>query len=169
MIHEDHHTNQIIQGCFPNPPKKYRYSLWRIWDAKKAKLLFIGLNPSTADAFRNDRTVTRCIDYARRWGYGSLYMANLFALRSTDCNALHTASDPIGPENEYWIKKMASEANCVVLAWGNHGSYLNQHKAILKLVKNPMCLKVTKQGHPAHPLYMRGDLKPSPYKTQSSE
>lgn len=156
------------RGCYPDPPKKYRYVLWRIWDEKKPRLLFIGLNPSVADAVRDDRTITRCIDYARRWGYGSLYMVNLFALRSTNCDALYTEKDPVGPKNKKVIREFIKKTSCVVLGWGNHGTHLNQDKAVLTLVKNPMCLKVTKEGQPGHPLYLHSRLNLIPYKNTAA-
>lgn len=64
--------------------RRYRFSLWRIWDEALPYALFIGLNPSTADETANDPTITRCINFAKDWGYGGIYMANLFAYRATD-------------------------------------------------------------------------------------
>ena len=55
-----------------SPDRLHRYGLWRIWDDDLPKVLFIGLNPSTADELKNDPTIRRCIGYAKDWGYGCL-------------------------------------------------------------------------------------------------
>ena len=60
---------------------KYRYRLSRIWDDKKPLVLFIMLNPSTADAEQDDPTIRRCIAFAKNWGYGGFMAGNLFAFR----------------------------------------------------------------------------------------
>ena len=57
----------------------YRYSLWRLWDTSIPSVLFIGLNPSTADEHEDDPTLSKCMQYAANWGYGGVYIANLFA------------------------------------------------------------------------------------------
>jgi hypothetical protein len=62
----------------------YRYALWRTWNALQPGVLFVGLNPSTADATTDDPTIRRCIGFAKRWGYGGITMANVFAYRATD-------------------------------------------------------------------------------------
>ena len=48
----------------------YRFALWRFWDDGLPKIMFVGLNPSTADENKNDPTVRRCIGFAERWGFG---------------------------------------------------------------------------------------------------
>lgn len=102
--------------------RTWRYRLWRIWDDTKPYANFIMLNPSTADANVLDPTVTRCVDFANRWGYGGLHVTNLFALVSTDPEGLYRATDPIGPGNDRAIRETAQGAGAVVCAWGNHGS-----------------------------------------------
>ena len=76
---------------------RYRYWLRRRWNGDLPQCTFIGLNPSTADARTNDPTLRRCINFADQWGYGSLLLVNLFALRSTDPRALRLSDDPQGP------------------------------------------------------------------------
>ena len=68
--------------------RKYRYTLWRIWDGNKPLVMIIGLNPSTADETSNDPTITRCKNFARSWGYGGVLVANLFGCRATSPNEL---------------------------------------------------------------------------------
>lgn len=149
-------------GAEFSPDRIYRYSLWRIWDREKPYAAFVGLNPSTADEYKNDPTVRRCINYAGDWGYGGLIMLNIFAYRSTDPGNLYTAVDPVGPDNDSRICELSSNAGLTVAAWGNHGEFLNRGEEAMKLLTNPMCLKLTKTGCPGHPLYLRKDLKPIP-------
>ena len=76
-----------------SPCRTYRYALSRVWAADKPYALFIGLNPSTADETLDDPTIRRCIDFAKRWGYGGLVMANLFAYRATEPSEMKAATD----------------------------------------------------------------------------
>ena len=88
MTNEIVHKGTIESGAHFSPCERYRYRLWRCWDASKWKLAIIGLNPSTATHEEDDPTIRRCIGFAKRDGYGGLLMLNLFALRSTDPKGL---------------------------------------------------------------------------------
>src|SRR5690606_26308046 len=116
-------THALIKSAKISDCQKYRYELRRVWDDKKPLVLFIGLNPSTADADSDDNTSRVCVNYAKRWGYGGVLLGNLFAFRSTDSSALYTAADPVGPDNDSWIKKLQAEAEIVVCAWSAAGGY----------------------------------------------
>lgn len=140
--------------------RKYRYALWRIWDDSKPYAMFIGLNPSTADETEDDPTINRCINYSKDWGYGGLCMANLFAFRATDPVDMMASDEPIGSDNDEWIKKLAKEAGVIVAAWGNDGSHLDRSKKVMDMISDLMCLKLNKTGEPAHPLYQPGTAKP---------
>ncbi|MCU7816788.1 MAG: DUF1643 domain-containing protein [Candidatus Thiodiazotropha sp. (ex Rostrolucina anterorostrata)] len=83
-------------GAVLSPDRDYRYSLWRIWQPDDPYALFIGLNPSTADEYENDPTIRRCIRFAKDWGFGGLYMANLFAIRATKPKIMKAHHAPIG-------------------------------------------------------------------------
>ena len=138
----------------------YRYALWRIWDKSLPKILFIGLNPSTADEIKDDPTNRRCKRYAQDWGFGGYIMSNIFAYRSTNPKILKEIKDPIGPDNNYWLQKLHKEAILTIGAWGNYGKLLNRGEEIINLIDNLYCLKITKEGHPSHPLYLSSKLKP---------
>ena len=144
--------------------RKYRYVLTRIWDEAKPTVVFIGLNPSTADEETDDPTIRKCIGYAKRWGYGKLIMVNLFAFRSTDPSMLKRVEDPVGPDNGSYIQKCVSESNLVIACWGNHGKLLNRDKVLMGSLPNLVCLKRNKNGTPHHPLYLSKDITPMPYK-----
>lgn len=149
-------TSATISSC-----QQYRYELRRIWDDAKPKVMFVCLNPSTADSSADDNTSRVCINYAKRWGYGGLLLANLFAYRSTDPTALFQLDDPVGPENDAWIRKLQDEAKLVVCAWSDLGAHKARDKAVLEILKAPHCLTKLKSGRPGHPLYKRADLQPS--------
>lgn len=141
--------------------RRYRYALWRTWDESKPLVLFVGLNPSTADETTDDATLTRCINFAKSWGYGGVCMANLFAFRATLPTDMKTAKDPVGKDNDKWLKKLANDAGIVVAAWGNDGAYLNRSTHVKILLPYMNYLKMNKSGEPAHPLYLPAKLTPT--------
>lgn len=144
---------------------RYRYGLVRRW-ASGPMLLFVMLNPSTADEFQNDPTVGRCQRRAVQMQYGAFAVANLFALRSTDPAALLSAADPVGPKNDVAIRRLCSEAELVICAWGNHRAIGNRGTAVLQLIRHtghePKALRLNRDGSPAHPLYLPYSLSPVP-------
>jgi len=146
-----------------SPCRKYRYSLSRIWKPERPYCLFVALNPSTADENIDDSTIRRCIRFSFDWGYGGMVMTNIFAYRSTDPAGLKIPDDPIGPENDSFIKKLSFSAGITVCAWGIHGNYLSRGKTVLSFLKDPHYLKLTKDGTPNHPLYLKANLKPKLY------
>lgn len=137
-------------------PPRFRYLLTRRWAPGK-RALFVMLNPSTADARRDDPTIRACIAFARRWGYGQLDVANLYALRSSKPAALkseHAAGrDVIGPDNDDWIRTVAATADLIVAAWGaNEGPDVLRAFAVRELVGDRWhVLGFTKGGYPRHP------------------
>jgi hypothetical protein len=144
-----------------SPCRAWRYTLHRVWDDERGLLMVIGLNPSTADEVQNDPTVTRCVNYARAWGFGGLLMMNAFAYRATFPKDLKAAPDPVGPDNDFWLRRMAEEARLILAAWGNHGLWLDRQAKVLSLIgREVYCLGVTKEGAPRHPLYLRKDAEP---------
>jgi len=142
--------------------RKYRFALWRTWDDSKPYVMFVGLNPSTADETSDDPTLTRCINYAKSWGFGGVCMANIFAYRATKPNDMKAAVDPIGSENNEWLEKLSNDAGLVVAAWGNDGSHLARSEQVKGILPKLHCLKLNKTGEPVHPLYQKADIKPVP-------
>jgi hypothetical protein len=154
-----------------SPDRVYRYTLERIWDADRPRCAFIGLNPSTADESQLDPTLRRCVRFADGWGYGSFVMLNVFALRSTDWRGLHHARDPVGPANWMWIgettRHVAENGGIVVCCWGTHAIHVRGGRtltlAIRDLLERPYVLRLTRAGHPEHPLYLPSALEPEPW------
>ena len=147
------------------PGRRYRYRLWRAWDADADRVLFVLLNPSTADERVNDPTIRRCIAFARSWGFGGVEIVNIFAYRSTDPAALREIPDPIGPRNDYHIKAARRRSTRCIAAWGNHGTHLDRAARVLRTLHrlgDVDCLCRTKTGQPGHPLYISSKTMPRP-------
>lgn len=154
------------RGADISPCGLYRYSLWREWDDRLLRCVFVGLNPSTADGERDDPTIRRCIRFARDWGFGGLWMANLYAYRATDPRVLTEAVgagiDPVGPTNDQTLLTLAQNAGCTVAAWGAwHGPDPHRPAAVMDLIGGLHILGLTKKGEPRHPLYMAAATRPT--------
>ncbi|MCK5017989.1 MAG: DUF1643 domain-containing protein [Candidatus Peribacteraceae bacterium] len=155
------------KGAVFSDDKKYRYGLTRQWDETKPYVCFIGLNPSTADEEVDDPTIRKCIKFAKSWGYGGIYMVNLFAYRATDPKEMLAQEDPFGPDNDTWVEYFAGKADKVIAAWGNDGNYwgasIDMKVLFHQLKKSLYCLKLNKTKEPAHPLYLKDELKPKKF------
>jgi hypothetical protein len=139
----------------------YRYRLGRRW-GEGAPLLFVMLNPSTADARIDDRTIRRCMSFAKRDGFPAIDVVNLFAFRATFPRDLRSAKDPIGPENDEEIADALKRAGQVIAAWGVSVPRPHAHRParVLELLKERgavWALRITPTGAPEHPLYIPGD------------
>jgi hypothetical protein len=151
-----------------DPTGRYRYLLTRIWDADKPSVLFVMLNPSTANAEEDDPTIRRCIRFARDWGYGGVKVVNLFALVSSDPRRLVAEPDAIGGEldslNDVAIFEEANKAGIVIAAWGSFKEARGRAAKVLNWMERLNieihCLGLTKDRCPKHPLYIRSDTKP---------
>jgi hypothetical protein len=148
----------VISSC-----GNYRYELRRTWDESTSPVLFICLNPSTADHRRDDNTSRVCINYAKRWGYGGVIIANLFGYRATDPARLKAVNDPVGPDNDKHLRRLIKEVAVTVCAWSNDGAYMSRSNTVLNLLQDPYCLTILKSGQPGHPLYKKKSLTPVPY------
>jgi hypothetical protein len=105
---------EVQRGALVSNCGRYRYRLWRLWDAAAPTMVWVLLNPSTADADTDDRTVRRCQSLARREHYGGVILVNLFAWRCTHPRDLRLAADPIGPENDEHILQVCREGRTIV-------------------------------------------------------
>lgn len=153
----------------------FRYGLGRDWSVGRPSrwLLFVMLNPSTADADVDDPTIRRCMGFAHAHGFNGLAVVNLYAYRSPSPRALRDAGWPIGPENDANIAAAASEAHGVCLAWGSFaartpraGQVLQILRANLKPGVELQCLDTTGDGHPKHPLYLSSALRLKPFEVR---
>jgi hypothetical protein len=158
-------VNGVEYGAIFDFIGKYRYLLWRTWSAYHPRIVFVLLNPSTADEQKNDPTIRRCMGFARAWNFGSLEVVNLFAYRSTDYRELFKVSDPIGAENNRFLMQAVARCSTVVLGWGTRGTFLNRDRQVISLLawRNDLyCIGITRDGQPRHPLYVKGDKNLEP-------
>lgn len=149
---------QPSAGAEIGPCGTWRYRLTRSWDSGLPRMCWIMLNPSTADAEQDDPTIRRCIDFTRRWGYGGLVVGNLYALRATDPAQLAAHPDPVGPENNEYLRAMAADSAMVVCAWGAHPMATRRSAQVRIMLAEAgvqlWCLGTTRSGAPRHPLYV---------------
>ena len=133
--------------------------LKRQWGERNDNFVnFVLLNPSTANETEDDPTIKACIKFSQNLGYDGFYVTNLFAFRTKNPNFLKKSKDPIGDENDRYIIEYAHKSKLVVVAWGNHGNFLNRDNEVLKIlskIKTLHCLAVTKLRSPKHPLYIK--------------
>jgi hypothetical protein len=144
---------------------RYRYWLRRAWQhgGDGRVVCFVMLNPSTADALVDDPTIRRCLGFAQAWGFSTLSVRNLFALRATDPKELLTADDPVGPYGDAELAA-AVTADVVVCAWGAKVPFGRDKRALELLGDKPLfCLGTTASGAPRHPLYLSKDAPLIPY------
>lgn len=145
-------SSDIRRSAWVSDCGRYRYVLTRRWSDGSC-VTFVMLNPSYADAERDDLTVTKCIGFARAWGHGSMRVVNLYGLISTDPAGLWTVEDPIGPENESVLRRVATTSSgLLVAAWGMNAPA----ERVAQVLEIPgmdrlQSLGVTASGAPRHP------------------
>jgi hypothetical protein len=133
--------------------------------------MFIGLNPSTADETKNDKTVSNCIGFNKKWGYGGIYMMNLFAFRATDPMAMIASRDPVGPGNDEELSYCANNVGLIVACWGNVAtkyrprlSWQSRIDRVLNCIQRPVkCFGVTQGGSARHPSRLGYATQLAPY------
>ena len=159
----------------------FRWWLTRRWQHGDRVLIFLGLNPSRADAERDDPTLRRLIGFAGDWGYDALVVVNLFARMSPSPSVLRRCHDPVGWNADaallHWCRFWADqEAWALWCGWGNGGGQFGRAQDVMDLLKplvrqraqryplapGPQALALTRSGQPRHPLYAprRSLLKP---------
>ena len=144
-------------GAVFTDDRTHRLYLWRRWNKEGPWVMFIGLNPSTADERLNDPTVRRCIGFAVKWGYGGMFMCNVFTLVSTDPKKLNVET-PIAMGASLAMRVIRRRCREAVAGWGNLISQVRQGEERVEWIKRDLsplhCLGMTKLGHPKHPLYL---------------
>ena len=146
----------MIKSAILSKNRKHRYLLSRIWDLNNENILFIMLNPSSADEDIDDATTTKVISFSKKWGYGGLHICNLYTYRTSSPKKLFSVPKNKRGSNKNEIKKYAKKCSKIVYAWGNKEKvppWLNQ------MVPNPSFIELSKEGVPKHPLYLKSNLK----------
>jgi len=149
----------------------YRYRLGRdfrqllLSKPSEKCLLWIMLNPSTADARTDDPTIRKCRGFAERLGFGWFLVGNLFAYRATDPKDLLAAersgTDVVGPENDDHLRHMIANSDAVLCAWGAVGKRFPERcrdvVAMIPAMKRGHLGDLSKGGCPKHPLMLGYD------------
>jgi hypothetical protein len=187
--------DETPNGAILSEDGVYRYALWRTFEldpelALRAATIgaivraaipvrspvrplwpvIVGLNPSTADASKNDNTIRKEIAFCKSWGYARLLKINVFGYRETSPAKMFAAQkaglDIMGPENRDWMMKAAAGADLVLCAWGVPAGALGwKTKNFLKQYTTQLAyLKLNQDGSPAHPLYQPGSLRPQAWR-----
>lgn len=154
-------TNELFRSAVISECGRYRYRLFREWEkSEHMPVLWVMLNPSTADAAIDDPTIRRCMAFSKSWGYGAMWVGNLYAFRATDPSMLWSLSaiDAHGPDNAKHLYAMACESAITVCGWGAN-AHGRDFAASFKSPGGLWCLGTTKGGQPRHPLYVKGDTK----------
>ena len=146
-------------GAFFSEDGKYRFALWRRWDNTKPLIMFIGLNPSTANQTEDDPTIRRVKRFASDWGFGGVYMLNLFPYVTPYPKELIHCGEFEQKVNDDWIKKTEFMCGKVICAWGNF-KVDGRDKEVLRMLKSAYALVLNKDGSPRHPLYVKADIEP---------
>lgn len=152
--------NTKARGANFSTDRNYRYLLWRVWDENLPKIMFIGLNPSTANETDDDPTIRRVMAMAKSWGYGGVYIANCWAYVTSDPKLLK-----FNELSDRWNNDMltvsAGECKDVVFAWGSFKivSETGRDKELIEMFPNAKALHINKNGSPKHPLYCKTDTK----------
>jgi len=149
----------IPKGAIFSDDRQYRYALWRVWNPNRPILGGVGLNSSSANEFKNDPTITRGIVRADRNGFGGFIMTNLFGLVSTDPKALLNNHNAVGEFADYYIKEMVKLSEIQLCGWGSFKPVSQRAGIVYKMLTNPFCLGINKDGNPKHPLYIGYDVE----------
>jgi hypothetical protein len=159
----------VVERTRFSPERTHRFTWFRYWGDPDSYLAVIGMNPSGADEAVGDSTVNKCCGYAKRWGFGAIYMLNAMSIRLTDSTSLVTAPSVNLPENDEWIRRIGSAAGMVLVAWGNPADKFqrgSQVEAILRESCDPAkvrCFGKNRNGSPVHALYQKNDAIPVSY------
>jgi len=165
---------RMRSGAVFDRSENYRYTLWRKWDDQAPRILFVMLNPSRANEEINDQTIRTCIGFAMHQKFGSMEVVNLFAYRTSDPRILMRARNPIGKDNDAFILDGCQRSSTIVLAWGNHGRHLERSNYVVsdliqQTKQNVVCLGITKEGFPRHPLYVKRTTNLVPFQKNANE
>jgi hypothetical protein len=158
---------EVVSDATLSDCGRYRYVLTRKWGGEGSNcLVWIMLNPSTADASTDDPTIRKCMHYARREGVGGILVVNVYAWRATDPRELGKVDDPEGPCNWNCLAAAAKLAkhhgSKVVAAWGANDVGTNAD-AILSMFGDLWCLGTNQDGSPKHPCYLANNTPLIPW------
>ena len=160
----------MIKKATLSPCRQYRYDLLRVWEPEnEQRVVFVMLNPSTADHEVDDATIRRCIGFGKRMGMGGLTVVNLFAYRTKSPKVMFTrqfqGTDTVGPDNRsYWARHCITASAHVICGWGAHPKARDQALSFMNWAEGanvPLYNlgPLNHNGAPKHPLYLPSDAE----------
>lgn len=157
-------------GAFYSSCRTFRYRLWRRWGDSSRVLVFLMLNPSTADHLTDDHTIRKCVGFASRAGHTGIEVINLFAFRATDPRDLKAHGYLIGPQNTSHAQAVFNTYKDVVCAWGNASTappVIVRARTMISLARDAGCnlkaLALSANGFPRHPLMLPYGVEWTPF------
>lgn len=157
-------VHDVLNSADFSPDRTCRLSLRRVWDKPKGILLFIGLNPSTANATEDDPTIRRLLGFSRSWGLGGLVACNLYT-RITPYPDELPVKAPL--QDDDVLLEQAAGASLILAAWGAFRRARDRGKYVARMLTEAghslHCLGTNADGSPKHPLYIPSSRKPIPY------
>ena len=142
-------------------------------------LVCFGINPSTAEPNKLDRTLESVQRIAHNNDFDSWIMLNIYPQRSTDPNGMHDELDiKIHKNNLFHIDKVLSKYNPPVI-WAAWGTLINTRPYLAKCLEEIYAItlkynckwvtigKCSIDGHPHHPLYLNSELEPETFDISS--
>jgi hypothetical protein len=145
------------KGAVISEDGKYRFQLWRIWDETKPLILWVMLNPSKADANTDDPTIKKIQRFSKQWGYGGMYVGNLYPYRATKPEELKKVGFEVAASADNWQHLYDMKAKCEIRVLAHGNSPVEKPNITSNGEETDWyCLgKITKSGNPYHPLYVK--------------
>jgi len=131
-------------------------------------LVCVGINPSTAEPNNLDNTLRNVKSRAEALGYDSWLMINVYPQRATNPNELHkTLDEEMHGANMKEIKAALNKTEFDI--WAAWGTLIEKRAYLWNCLKDIYSMigvqsawysigKISKNGHPHHPLYLRNGL-----------
>lgn len=135
--------------------KKFRLALWRIWEDDKPKVMYVGLNPSTANETKNDNTITKLVKASKHNGFGGFFMLNLYSYVTAYPEQLKGNWEIMDGINNKHLLDYSGKADKIVFCWGNFKEAQEKASELKHAFSDAWCFKQNKNGSPKHPLYCK--------------
>jgi hypothetical protein len=155
----------VIRSAVISDCGLYRLRLDRDLEIPGKTAMLCAVNPSKADGKIDDATIRKDVGFSARLGIGRFIKVNKFALRATDVKELRTALDPVGPENDAYIRQAMREAEIHIACWGPLSklppNLRSRWRRVAEIAREEgvtlMCWGTAQDGHPRHPLMLAYD------------
>jgi len=168
----------MLRTAILSDDRRMRWELQRVWSETLTPSIctFLLLNPSTADSESDDPTTKRCMAYARYWNYDGVRLINLVGFRATEPMLMYSwlvrqASADLLVHVERAVAGAKGSTKIIVGHGSLHPGIKRHARTVVSAISkqyNLYALKLNKDGSPAHPLYLPGNLCPRLYVPETS-